>query len=75
VTDLDIWHSAARSRGLRAAILIQRHGATDAALVAAQRADEFKAESGDDGYEISKAIVEAILEVMRGAPEGDERVN
>lgn len=34
MTDLDIWRAAA--------ILMQRHGADDAALVAAQTADEFK---------------------------------
>ena len=67
MTDPDIWRAAA--------MLIQRHGAPDAALVAAQRADEFNAKGDDDGYEIWKAIVEAILEVMRGAPKEHERVN
>jgi hypothetical protein len=35
VTDLDIWRAAA--------IMIQRHGAADAALVAVRRADELRA--------------------------------
>jgi hypothetical protein len=65
--DPDIWRAAA--------ILMQRHGAPDAALVAAQRADEFKAKGDEDGHEIWKAIVEAVLELMRGAPKEDERVN
>jgi hypothetical protein len=65
--DPDIWRAAA--------ILIQRHGAPNAALVAAQRADEFKAKGDEDGYEIWKAIVEAVLELMRGSPERDEKVN
>ena len=65
--DPDIWHAAA--------LLIQRHGAPDAALVAAQRADECRAKGDESGYEIWKAIVDAVLELMRGAPERDERVN
>jgi hypothetical protein len=54
-------------------MLLQRHGGPDAALLAAQRADEFKAKGDEDGYEIWKAIVEAVLELMRGAPKEDER--
>ncbi len=65
--DPDIWRAAA--------ILIERHSAPDAALVAAQRADEYAAKGDEDGYEIWKAIVEAVLELMRGALKGDERVN
>lgn len=40
----DIWRAAA--------ILIQRHGAPDAALVAAQRADELLAKGDGEGQEI-----------------------
>ena len=67
MTDLDIWRAAA--------ILMQRHGADDAALVAAQTADGFKAKGDEDGYEIWKAILEAVLELRRGEPREGERVN
>jgi hypothetical protein len=67
VTDPDIWRAAA--------ILIQRHGAPDAALVAAQRADELLAKGDGAGQEIWKAIVDAILEMLRAAPKEDERAN
>jgi hypothetical protein len=67
VTDLDIWRAAA--------ILMQRHGADDAALVAAQRADELQASGDKDGREIWKAILEAVLELRRGEPKEGERVN
>jgi hypothetical protein len=67
VTDLDIWRAAA--------ILMQRHGADDAALVAAQTADEHKTKGDEDGYEIWKAILEAVLELRRGEPKEGERVN
>ena len=63
----DTWHAAA--------ILIKRHGAPDAALIAAQRADEMLAKGDSDGHAIWKAIVEAVLELMRREPKGDERVN
>jgi hypothetical protein len=65
--DPDIWRAAA--------ILIQRHGAGDAALVAGQRVDEYTEKGDGEGQEIWKAIVEAVLELMRGAPQGGERVN
>jgi hypothetical protein len=67
VTDPDVWRAAA--------ILIQRHGARDAALVAAQRADELLAKGDGDGQVVWKAIVEAVLELLRGAPKEDESVN
>jgi hypothetical protein len=41
VADLDIWRAAA--------ILVKRHGADDAAIVAAQRGDEFRAKGGEVG--------------------------
>jgi hypothetical protein len=65
--DPDIWHAAA--------LLIQRHGAPDAALVAARRADEFLAVGDKKGHVVWKAIVEAVLELLRAAPKEDERVN
>jgi hypothetical protein len=65
--DPDIWHAAA--------MLIQRHGAPEAALVAAQRADEFLAAGDKEGQVVWKAIVEAVLELLRAAPKEDERVN
>jgi hypothetical protein len=67
IADLDIWRAAA--------ILMQRHGADDAAIVAAQRGDEFHAKGDDDGYAIWKAILDAILELRRGEPREGERVN
>jgi hypothetical protein len=65
--DPDIWHAAA--------MLIERHGARDAALVAAQRADELLATGDEEGHVVWKAIVEAVLELLRAAPNEDERVN
>jgi hypothetical protein len=65
--DPDIWHAAA--------MLIQRHGALNAALVAAQRADEFLATGDEEGHVVWKAIVEAVLELLRAAPKEDEKVN
>jgi len=57
-----------------ALLLLKRHG-SDAAIVAAQRADECL-ESGDvEGQRIWKGIVEAILELLRGKPDEGERVN
>ena len=43
-------------------MLMQRRGVDDAPMVAAQTADEFQAKGDKDGYEIWKAIVDAILE-------------
>ncbi len=67
IPDLDIWRAAA--------VLVQRHGADDAALVAAQRADELVASGDKDGHAIWKAILEAVLELRRGEPREGERVN
>jgi hypothetical protein len=67
IADLDIWRAAA--------ILMQRHGADDAAIVAAQRGDEFRAKGDEDGYAIWKAILDAIMELRRGEPGEGERVN
>jgi hypothetical protein len=65
--DLDTWRAAT--------ILIGRHGAADAALVAAQRADELLAKGDSDGHLVWKSIVEAVLELMRAEPRADEKVN
>jgi hypothetical protein len=51
VSDPDIWRAAA--------ILVKRHGANDAAIVAVQRGDEFRAKGDEDGYAIWKAILDA----------------
>ena len=67
IPNLDIWRASV--------ILIQRHGADDAAIVAAQTADEFRAKGNDDGYGIWKAILEAVLELRRDKPSEGERVN
>lgn len=64
--DRDIWRAAH--------LLIKRYGA-DAAIQAAQRADELF-DSGDaDGYAIWKRIFEAVGELARTAPAKGERVN
>jgi hypothetical protein len=65
--DLDIWRAAA--------IIIQRHGADDAAIVAAQTADEFRAKGDEDGYSIWKAILGAVLELCRDKLAAGERLN
>ncbi len=65
IADLDIWRAAN--------LLIKRHGGPDAAIVAAQRADECLA-SGD-GQAVWKRIVEAILELLRCEPADGERIN
>ena len=54
--------------------LIKRHGGPDAAIVAAQRADELLASGDRDGQAIWKRIVEAILELLR-KPQEDDPVN
>ena len=58
IADIDIWRAAA--------LLIQRHG-RDAAIIAAQRADEYLASGDVDGQAIWKRIVEAILAFPRSA--------
>jgi hypothetical protein len=66
IDDLDI---------LRAAnILIKRHG-SDAALAAAQRADELLEAGDPDGCAIWKRILSAVRELTRTTPAEGERVN
>ena len=66
IADIDVWRAAD--------LLIKRHG-EDAAIVAAQRADELL-EAGDvEGQIVFKRIVEAINELQRQKPEPGETVN
>ncbi len=67
IADIDIWRAAT--------LLIKRHGGPDAAIVAAQRADECLASGDMDGQAVWKRIVEAILELLRREPEDGERIN
>ncbi len=62
--DVDIWRAAN--------LLIERHGA-DAAIIAAQRADEFLAEGDLDGQHIWKLIGNAVRELQRAEPAAGER--
>jgi hypothetical protein len=55
-------------------MLVKRHG-RDAAVVAAQRADECMAAGDTDGQRIWKHILDAILELLRDKPDEGERVN
>ena len=66
IPDIDIW---------RAAILLLKRHRTDAAIVAAQRADECLAAGDTDGQRIWKGIVDAILELLRHRLDEGERVN
>jgi hypothetical protein len=63
IADLDIWRAPN--------ILVKRHG-RDAAIAAAQRADECLAAGDVEGQAI---CVEAILELLRATPSEDERIN
>jgi len=62
VPDLDIWRAAH--------LLIKRHG-SDAAIVAAQRADELLAAGDVEGQLAWKRILTAIGEWQRAAPDGN----
>jgi hypothetical protein len=66
IPDIDTWRAAL--------LLLKQHG-HDAAIVAAQRADECLTEGDIEGQRIWKAIVDAILELLRQAPDEGERVN
>jgi hypothetical protein len=65
-SDLDIWRSANT--------LIKQHG-IDAALMAAQRADELLAKGDLEGQHVFKAIVEAINDIQRTGPKEGELIN
>ncbi len=58
IVDIDIWRAVN--------LLVQRHG-RDAAIVAAQRADECLASGDVEGQAVWKRIVEAILELLRAS--------
>lgn len=64
-SDLDIWRAAG--------LLIKRHG-QDAALVAAQRADELLARGDTEGQTVWKRIARACEELRRGEPREDELI-
>ncbi len=66
ISDLDIWRSANT--------LIKQHG-DDAALIAAQRADELLAKGDIEGQRVFKKIVKAINELQKNGPGESERVN
>ncbi|HEV2549594.1 MAG TPA: hypothetical protein VGU20_19920 [Stellaceae bacterium] len=66
LADIEIWRAAT--------LLVKRHG-RDAAIVAAQRADECLAAGDTEGQVIWKQIVEAVLELLRDTPGEGERVN
>jgi triphosphoribosyl-dephospho-CoA synthetase len=64
--EIDIWRAAH--------LLVKRHGA-DAAIVAAQRADELLAQGDLDGQSIWKRIVSAVRELQRTKLTANERRN
>ena len=66
IADIDVWRAAD--------LHIKRHGA-DAAIVAAQRADELLAQGDTEGQLVFKRVVEAINELQRQKPEPGEAVN
>jgi hypothetical protein len=63
ITDLDIWRAAN--------ILLKRHG-DDAAIVAAQRADELLEKGDIEGQIIWKRIAAALAELQRRERNDDE---
>ena len=66
IDDHDVWRAAT--------LLIKRHG-DDAALVAAQRADELLVVGDLEGSAVWKQILGAISELVRTKPAQGERVN
>lgn len=66
IEDTDIWRAAN--------LLVKMHGA-NAAIVAAQRADELLAEGDMDGLEVWKRIAQATEQFLRNKPEDGEAVN
>ncbi len=66
IDDHDIWRAAN--------LLIKRYGA-DAAIQAAQRADELLNSGDHQGSAIWKRILEAVSELARTKPVEGERVN
>jgi len=66
VSDLDIWRAAN--------ILVKEHG-EEAAIIAAQRADELLAKGDVEGQIVWKRIVRAVAELQKREPGEGERVN
>jgi hypothetical protein len=66
VADLDIWRAAN--------LLVKRHG-EDAAIVAAQRADELLAAGDMEGEIVWKRIVGAVSDLLRQTLAPGEAVN
>jgi hypothetical protein len=64
-SDLDLWRAAN--------LMIERHG-TEAAFVAAQRADEMLAQGDIEGQLVWKRILAAINDLQRTTLTGAERV-
>lgn len=64
--EIDIWRAAH--------LLMKRHG-VDAAIVAAQRADELFAQGATDGQRIWKRIAAAVHELRCTKPAAGERRN
>jgi len=62
IGDPDIFHAAK--------LLIDKHG-NDAAIRAAQRADELLADGDMEGSSVWRRILEAIEELQRGRREGE----
>jgi len=65
-SDLDIWRTAN--------ILVKQHG-DDAAIVAAQRADELLERGDLEGQRVWKRIVSAVRELKRSEPLRGELLN
>ena len=66
IDDLDI---------LRAANLLLKRYGSEAAIEAAQRADELFADGDSEGYAIWKRILDAVAELTRTTLTEGERVN
>ena len=66
IADLDIWRAAN--------LMIKQHGA-DAAIAAAQRADELLASGDIEGEIVWKRIVAAVNELQRRDREPGEALN
>jgi len=66
ISDPDIWRAAQ--------LIIKRHG-EDAAIAAAQRADELLNEGDHEGAAVWRRILRAVEELQRVKPQVGERVN
>jgi hypothetical protein len=66
IADIDVWRAAD--------LLVKRHG-EDAAIHAAQRADELLAEGDVGGQIVWKRIVMAVCELQRSVRRPDDPLN